>query len=216
MTTKRIHTPLRLVDLEEKLRANARQLQSAKMQKKPQLLLKLKRERNVISSQIWCRKHPKIIKRSRAKTREKYKLKRRAYSRNYYTTHREAYRAAKRAYGAANADKLKLFWKARASSPTYKAKRSVRLKLRLKTDVVFAITRRLRCRLYVALLGKAKKFGKTMELTGCSKEELMLHIESQFRKGMTWQNRNLWHLDHRRPISAFDLTDPKQQRECAL
>jgi hypothetical protein len=37
---------------------------------------------------------------------------------------------------------------------------------------------------------------------GCSREDFIRHIESQFEEGMNWKNRNSWHLDHIIPISA--------------
>lgn len=51
---------------------------------------------------------------------------------------------------------------------------------------------------------------------GCSVDELISHIESQFIDGMTWENhgKNGWHIDHIKPCCSFDLTDPQQQKEC--
>ena len=56
----------------------------------------------------------------------------------------------------------------------------------------------------------------TKELIGCSLEQLKIHLENRFTKGMNWQNygRNGWHIDHIKPCTSFDLTDPKQQQEC--
>jgi hypothetical protein len=42
-------------------------------------------------------------------------------------------------------------------------------------------------------------------LVGYTVEDLKLHIENKFIKGMTWNNRNLWHIDHIIPISAFNF-----------
>jgi hypothetical protein len=75
----------------------------------------------------------------------------------------------------------------------------------------------LRVRLYTALKVQGiKKNNSTMELIGCSKEELIQHLESQFKDGMCWQNWSLngWHIDHIRPVSSFDLSDPAQVKEC--
>jgi len=60
------------------------------------------------------------------------------------------------------------------------------------------------------------KQNSALELVGCSKEELIEHIQSQFKRDMTWKNWSLngWHIDHIRPISSFDLSDPAQQKEC--
>lgn len=52
-------------------------------------------------------------------------------------------------------------------------------------------------------------------LIGCSREDFMLHIQAQFRDGMSWNNHgSVWEFDHINPVSSFDLTDPEQQREC--
>lgn len=53
-------------------------------------------------------------------------------------------------------------------------------------------------------------------LIGCSKGELVAHIEAQFEPGMSWENygRGGWEMDHIRPCSTFDLTDPAQQAAC--
>ena len=55
---------------------------------------------------------------------------------------------------------------------------------------------------------------RTLELIGCSADQLMHHIESQFKQGMSWKNKGKWHIDHIRPCASFDLTDPAQQKEC--
>jgi|688.fasta_scaffold29184_15 hypothetical protein len=56
----------------------------------------------------------------------------------------------------------------------------------------------------------------TIELLGCSKEEFMQYLETKFSEGMNWDNWSLngWHIDHIRPISSFDLSDPEQVKEC--
>lgn len=63
---------------------------------------------------------------------------------------------------------------------------------------------------------KVDKDGSALELIGCSKTELINYLESQFSEGMTWENWSLngWHIDHIRPISSFDLSDPAQVKEC--
>jgi len=40
------------------------------------------------------------------------------------------------------------------------------------------------------------------------------HIEALFQPGMTWNNMHLWHIDHIRPVSSFNLSDPVQVSEC--
>lgn len=56
----------------------------------------------------------------------------------------------------------------------------------------------------------AKKTKNTMRYVGCSKAQLVAHIEKQFEKGMTWENYGQWEIDHIHPLSKWDLTDPMQ------
>jgi hypothetical protein len=75
----------------------------------------------------------------------------------------------------------------------------------------------LRTRIWSSLKKQGlKKKDSTMSVVGCSKEELIKHLESQFKEGMSWENWSLngWHIDHIRPCSSFDLSDPAQVKEC--
>ena len=91
------------------------------------------------------------------------------------------------------------------------ASRRKTLQKRRDEDPRYRVMMALHCRLYMAV--KEKK-GKTMELTGCSKEELMTHLESKFTQGMTWENYGEWHIDHMRPCASFNLEDPEEQKKC--
>lgn len=88
---------------------------------------------------------------------------------------------------------------------------------RYHNNIQTKLSELLRTRLYMALKAQGlQKNNSTMELVGCSKEELIQHLESQFKDGMCWQNWSLngWHIDHIRPVSSFDLSDPAQVKEC--
>lgn len=52
------------------------------------------------------------------------------------------------------------------------------------------------------------------DLVGYSAEELRRHIERQFTRGMTWEKfrEGLIHIDHRVPLSHFDLSRPEEVR----
>ncbi len=79
-----------------------------------------------------------------------------------------------------------------------------RAKERRKTDPMFRAIACLRSRLGMALTDWHKS-KPTMELLGCSKEELKIHLESKFQDGMSWENhgvgRDKWHIDHIIPLS---------------
>ena len=75
------------------------------------------------------------------------------------------------------------------------------------------IAQTLRGRIRVALKGIAK-LKSSEELTGCSFEQLKIHIEKQFKDGMTWNNYGKWHIDHIKPCVSFDLTKQEEQEKC--
>jgi len=53
-----------------------------------------------------------------------------------------------------------------------------------------------------------KKTTKIYKVIGCTQQELLQHLEKQFLKGMGWENRKLWHIDHIIPMdSAKTLED---------
>ena len=85
--------------------------------------------------------------------------------------------------------------------------------IRRQNDPNYKLLETLRKRMWDALKGNNKS-ARTMELIGCTVEELWSHVEKNFKSGMTKENHGLWHLDHIMPCCKFDLTDPVQQREC--
>jgi Prasinovirus endonuclease VII len=129
----------------------------------------------------------------------------RAACRRYYMRNRDkiraACRAAKKKWARENRERLLKYhreWEARQR----------------KNNPRFRISRNLRTRIYQALRGKTKS-AKTLELLGCSVEHLKVWLTLYFQPGMSWSNYGTcWHIDHIRPCVSFDLTDPKQQKEC--
>ena len=57
------------------------------------------------------------------------------------------------------------------------------------------------------------KNGFAVDNIGCTVEELKRHLQSKFKSGMTWENREFWHLDHIVPLSSFDLSSPEELKK---
>lgn len=75
---------------------------------------------------------------------------------------------------------------------------------KLTTDPKFAINARMRHAVRKSLNGG--KAGRPWEtLVGYTAAELMRHLERQFVKGMSWENRGAWEIDHIVPLSSFRL-----------
>ena len=54
------------------------------------------------------------------------------------------------------------------------------------------------------------KSGSAVKDLGCSIADLKIFVENKFKDGMNWDNYGIWHLDHIKPLSAYDLSDRKQ------
>ena len=85
------------------------------------------------------------------------------------------------------------------------------------SNTLFKIINNMRTRLRIFMKSKnIKKNNKTIVILGAGPEMIKEHIEKQFKDGMSWENYGYygWHIDHIRPISSFDLSDPAQVKEC--
>ena len=61
------------------------------------------------------------------------------------------------------------------------------------------------------------KGGKSWQaLVDYDLDQLVVHLESQFTEGMSWENMNEWHIDHLKPQSHFDFNsvDDPEFKEC--
>lgn len=111
----------------------------------------------------------------------------------------EKARRAKNRWESKNRDKIRVQRRTRMqNNPTLRAEKSLRVRMRAAIRAV-----------------GARKTYRSEELFGATPKALRSHLEAGFRDGMTWENYgSVWHIDHIRPCSNFDLTDPEQQRIC--
>ena len=89
----------------------------------------------------------------------------------------------------------------------HKKTRNIKLRNRYKIEPNYKLTVLLRTRL-LKVLNRNTKTGSFIKDLGCSVEELKQYLENQFKPGMTWENWSFkgWHIDHKIPLSKFDLT----------
>lgn len=101
------------------------------------------------------------------------------------------------------------------ATPEIRALSAVTRREYYANNLQYRLKMNLKNRIWFALNGVAKS-AHTLELIGCTIEELKVHLEKQFTQGMTWDNHSYegWHIDHIRPCASFDLTDPEQQKQC--
>lgn len=151
-----------------------------------------------------CKNDPNYLAQARERTRlARQEARIQLYNREY--KRREEYKEWKRAHRARPDVKAReLQW------------RRERQKERLGDDLHFRIVKTLRGRLYQAIRGQSKK-SRTLDLLGCTISELKCYLEGQWAPGMSWENYGKarhgelkWHIDHKKPLAAFDLSDPVQ------
>lgn len=95
-------------------------------------------------------------------------------------------------------------------TPEFRAQANLRARKR-RRDIQVKLAHNLRVRLRCAV-GRGTKKGSAVRDLGCSVAECKAYLESKFQSGMTWENygKDGWHIDHIKPLSAFDLSDREQ------
>lgn len=124
------------------------------------------------------------------KNRERYREAINANQRAWYQANKEAQKARGREHYKAN-------------KQSYLDGNKRRVKQRIQTDPVFALSTRIRSLIYVRIYsGGYTKKSKSQEILGCTWEDFKRHIERQFLKGMSWDRLGEIHLDHIIPIAT--------------
>ena len=75
---------------------------------------------------------------------------------------------------------------------------------KLRTNPKYRLDKRIRLQLRRDLKNRGMgKHKRTYEILDFNRDELIKHIESKFKDGMSWDNIESWHLDHIIPKQAF-------------
>ena len=155
------------------------------------------------------------IKNYQKKYHEEHKEELKIYSKKYREEHKEEIVIRNKKYNDKHKEEKKLYDKKYHQS--HKKERKIYRKKyqikRRKTDTRFKIAGNLRNRVYNAIKRNTKSLS-TMLLIGCEMDYLLFHLQSQFTKGMNWDNYGKWHIDHIKPCCKFDLSKESEQKKC--
>ena len=81
-------------------------------------------------------------------------------------------------------------------------------KTRKDNDPLYKLISNFRTAIYQVLKeNNVDKNGHYFEVLKYTPEELIIHLEKQFTDGMTWDNYGQWHVDHRLPITHFNINE---------
>jgi len=133
------------------------------------------------------------------------------YRKLYYKKNKERMKLVHKEWYLKN--KEKILKKARKWRKEHRTILSKKQKERLHKDIAFRIIHYLRVRLNKVLKNNPK-LETTMKLVGCNINKLKLHLESQFKPGMNWNNYGKWEVDHILPCASFDFSKSEEQRKC--
>lgn len=141
-------------------------------------------------------------RRERSASDPAYIERRKRERRKWYSNNQEYIKAKTNAYYHGNKEMVKV-------------RHSAYRRERRKADPAFALATIVPRSVYKRLPSSECPI-PLKEAMGCTWEELATYIESLFKPCMTWQNRGYgsgvvgWHIDHKKPLASFDLTDREQ------
>ena len=73
---------------------------------------------------------------------------------------------------------------------------------------MFKVKDNLRSRCWIAFNDMSiKKSKKTSEILGTDYETFKMHMESQFKDNMSWDNYGEWHIDHIIPLASANTEE---------
>lgn len=79
---------------------------------------------------------------------------------------------------------------------------------RKASDPLYKLISNFRTAIYQVLKeNNVEKNKSYFDILQYTPEELINHLEKQFQDGMTWENYGTWHVDHKLPISSFDIQE---------
>ena len=81
-------------------------------------------------------------------------------------------------------------------------------KNRKDSDPLYKLVANFRTAIWTVLKeSNVDKYGHYFDILGYTPEELIIHLEKQFKDDMTWDNYGIWHVDHKLPITSFDIQE---------
>jgi hypothetical protein len=127
------------------------------------------------------------------KYREKNKEKLLKKHKDWYENNKEKWNEYIKEYREKNRDKI------RQLRRNYE-------KTRKANDPLYKLISNFRTAIYQVLKeNRVDKNQSYFDVLQYTPEQLIVHLEKQFTEGITWENYGEWHVDHKLPISSFNI-----------
>jgi len=116
-------------------------------------------------------------------------------SKTWYENNKEHRKQYLKEYREKNVDKIKQIKR------DYERNRKAR-------DPLYKLISNFRTAIYQVLKeNNVKKNGHYFDILKYTPQQLIEHLEKQFSDEMTWDNYGLWHVDHKHPISLYNIKE---------
>lgn len=157
------------------------------------------------------------IKKQRKSFRDSNKEKLYLKNKIYREKKRQILREKKKQYYRDNIKKVREYreknrYKINKTANDYRRRNrdaiNKKAKERYHNDTLFKLSKNIRNRIASSFKrGVLIKNRKTIDFIGITYNELRDYIELQFKNGMSWENRNEWHIDHIVPLTLAKTED---------
>ena len=129
------------------------------------------------------------------KLREKNKESVKEYVKTWYEQNKEHRKEYIKEYRENNVDKI------RQIKRDYERNRKSR-------DPLYKLISNFRTAIYTVLKeSNVDKYGHYFDILKYTPNELINHLELQFKDDMSWDNYGIWHVDHKLPITNFNISE---------
>ena len=116
-------------------------------------------------------------------------------SKTWYEQNKEHRKEYLKEYREKNIDKI------RQIKRDYERNRKAR-------DPIYKLISNFRTAIYTVLKeSNVDKYGHYFDILQYTPEQLITHLELQFKDDMSWDNYGIWHVDHKLPITSFDIQE---------
>jgi len=140
----------------------------------------------------------------------KYKGGKSASDKRNYHKHKEKKSEYHKIWAQDKKEHLKEYqkkWRDENRDKWRKTKRTYE-RTRKANDPLYKLISNFRTAIYQVLKeNNVDKNGHYFEILKYSPDELISHLENQFKDGMTWDNYGEWHVDHILPITSFNIQE---------
>jgi len=181
-----------------------------------QLYYQNNKEREKERKRLYYQRNKKRVLMSCKKWQDKNKNSISIYNADRYSKKKEHILETCRKYRIVNEAEVRNRYLKRYGSIKYRNYHKQYTKNKYHTDPIYKIMSLHRTRLRYALKSQSAKklVNHSVELFGCNPSELKFHIENQLKPEWTWETHGiLWHIDHIKPLSKFDLTNEIEQKK---